>query len=66
MGDLNAKIGNNKVNSNVSIQGESTVNRNCKRLTDYVIYNNYKANNTFSLIKIATNIHRWQEALDQL
>jgi hypothetical protein len=51
-GDLNARIGSNKVNSNISIHGEGTVNGNGKRLTDYVIYNNiynnnYKVTNTF-------------------
>jgi hypothetical protein len=31
MGDVNAIIGNNKVNSSISIHGESTVNINGKR-----------------------------------
>ena len=46
-GDLNARIGNQKMRNNIGKYGEETVNRNGERLREFTCFNNLKIMNSF-------------------
>lgn len=46
-GDINTRVGNNKVTNMVHTNGEATLNNNSKKRLDFCTYNNLKILNTF-------------------
>jgi hypothetical protein len=65
MGDLNARIGNTKIMKIAGTNGEPAVNNNGKKLIDFCTFNNMRIVNSFSNIKISTNLHGRPEAQNQ-
>jgi len=47
IGDMNARVGNNRVPNIVGTNGEATLNSNVRKLLDFCIFNNLKIMNTF-------------------
>jgi len=47
IGDMNTRVGNNKVNNIVGTNGEATLNNISNKLTDFCTCNNVKIMNTF-------------------
>jgi len=47
IGDMNARVGNNRVANIVGTNGEATLNSNCRKLIDFCTFNNLKIMNTF-------------------
>ena len=47
IGDMNARVGNNRVANIVVANGEATLNNNGKKLTDFCTFNNLKITSTF-------------------
>jgi len=47
IGDMNARVGNNKVANIVSTDREATLNSNGRKLIDFCTFNNLKIMNTF-------------------
>lgn len=47
IGDMNTRVGNNKVNNIVGTNGEATLNSISNKLTDFCTCNNLKIINTF-------------------
>jgi energy-converting hydrogenase Eha subunit E len=65
MGDLNARVGNNRLGNYIGRRGENTINKNGVKLLDFVSYNHLKIMNTFLNIQIVINIHGQQENKNQ-
>ena len=66
IGDINARVGNNRVANIVGANGEATLNSNGQKLIDFCIFNNFKKINTFLSTKIFTNLLGKQENTNQL
>jgi hypothetical protein len=49
-------VGNKSINRNIGTFVEQMVNKNGMRLIDFAVYNNLRIMNTFTTIKISTNI----------
>ena len=47
IGDVNARVGNNRVANVVGTNGETTLNNNGRKLIDFCTFNNLKIMNTF-------------------
>ena len=47
IGDMNARVGNNRVANIVGTDGEATLNSNSRKLIDFCTFNNLKIMNTF-------------------
>jgi len=47
IGDMNARVGNNRVANIVVTNGEATLNSNGRKLRDFCTFNNLKIMNTF-------------------
>ena len=47
IGDMNARVGNNRVANIVGTNGEATLNSNGRKLIDFCTFNNLKIMNTF-------------------
>jgi hypothetical protein len=56
IGDMNARVGNNKVTNIVGTNGEATLNRNGRKLIDLCTFNNLKIMNTFLSTKKFINL----------
>ena len=50
IGDMNDRVGNNKVANIVGTNGEDTLNSNGRKLIDFCTFNNPKLINTFLLL----------------
>ena len=46
-GDVNARVGNNRVINIVGTNGEATLNNNGRKLIDFCTFNNLKTMNDF-------------------
>jgi len=66
IGDMNAKVGNNKVVNIVGTNGEATLNSNGRKLRDFCTFNNLKIMNTFLNTKKFINLLGKQEDTNQL
>jgi len=47
IGDMNARVGNNRVANIVGTNGEATLNNNSRKLIDFCTFNNLKITNMF-------------------
>ena len=47
IGDMNARVGNNRVTKIVGTNGEATLNNNGRKLIDFCTFNNLKTMNDF-------------------
>ena len=56
VGDMNARVRNNRVANIVGTNGEATLNSNSRKLIDFCIFNNLKIMNTFFKYK---EIHKF-------
>lgn len=45
MGDFNIRVGKDKIYTNVGSNGETTCNRNAKKLIDFILYDDLKIMN---------------------
>jgi hypothetical protein len=66
IGDINASVGNNSVTNLVGTNGEVTLNKNGKRITDFYTFNNLKIINTFLSTKKSINSLGKREDRSQL
>jgi len=66
IGDMNARVGNNRVANIVGTNGEATLNSNGRKLIDFCTFNNLKIMNTFLNTKKFINLLGKQEDTNQL
>ena len=66
IGDMNARVGNNRYANIVGTNGEATLNSNGRKLIDFCTFNNLKIISTFLNTKKYINILGKQEDTNQL
>ena len=66
IGDMNARVGNNRAAIIVGTNGEATLNSNGQKLIDFCTFNNLKVMNTFLSTRLFTNLLGQQEDTNQL
>jgi len=66
IGDMNARVGNNRVANIVVANGEVTLNFNGRKLIDFCTFNNLKIMNTFLSRENFINLFGKQEDTNQL
>jgi len=65
IGDMNARVGNNKVINIVGTNGEATLDNNGRKLINFLTFNNLKIMNTFLSTKKFINLLGKQEDTNQ-
>ena len=66
IGDMNPRVGNNRVSNVVGTNREATLNSNGRKLIDFCTFNNLKIMNTFLSAKKFINLLGKQEDTNQL